>query len=64
MTAPEQPEIKTYVDLTTEVSSQYERLVHARGNDDPITVFRAERDMNSSLEQLGDVIRALGHVSL
>lgn len=63
MATPEQVQQRDYAELTTEVSSFYERLEFARHNADPDAELEAERKMNASLDELGDVIRALGRIA-
>lgn len=64
MASAEQHQQQDYSELSVEVSSFYERLQYARSVADMPGELENERKMNSSLEELGDVIRALGHVSL
>lgn len=64
MATPEQHTQSDYLELTTEVSAFYDRLQFARHNDDPNAELEAERKMNASLEELGDVLRAMGRTAL
>lgn len=64
MATPDQHIQRDYDELTVEVSSFYERLCFARSNSDPDAELEAERKMNESLGELGDVIRALGRTAL
>lgn len=61
---PEQHQQTDYAELTVEVSAFYEQLCFARHCADPSSELEAERKMNSSLEELGDVIRSIGRTAL
>lgn len=63
MASPEEHSQTDYQELTVEVSSFYERLCFARHNADPDTELEAETKMNASLDELGDVLRALGRTA-
>lgn len=64
MASPEQHIQGDYTELTVEVSSFYERLCFARHNGDPDSELEAERKMNGSLDELSDVIRAIGRTAI
>lgn len=64
MATPDQHIQGDYTELTVEVSSFYERLCFARDNADPDAELEAERKMNGSLDELSDVIRAMGRTAL
>lgn len=53
-----------YSEITVEVSSFYERLCFARHNGDADTELEAEDKMNRSLEELSDVLKAMGRLAI
>lgn len=64
MATPEQHQQSDYSELTVEVSSFYDRLQFARHCEDTTAEQEAETKMNGSLEELGDVIRAIGRTAV
>lgn len=64
MATPEQHQYSDYADITLEVSTYYDRMQFARHCEDPDTETEAEAKMNAGLEELGDVIRAMGRTAL
>lgn len=61
---PEQHAGHDYAEITVEVSSFYEQLSFARHNGDADAELEAERKMNESLDELNDVLKALGRTAL
>lgn len=64
MASPQEHQQTDYTELTVEVSAFYERLCFARHNEDPAVELETETKMNASLEELGDLIRAMGRTAL
>lgn len=60
---PEQHAQHDYADVTHEISTFHEQLLHARSSGNPDAELEAERKMNESLDELNDVMRALGRTA-
>ena len=60
---PEEHATHDYAEITHEVSTFHDQLIHARSTGDADTELEAERKMNASLDELSDVLRALGRTA-
>lgn len=50
--------------LEMEMTERLQKLRAVQGNDDPITEFRRERDLNEVIDQYSDLLKMMGSAAV
>jgi hypothetical protein len=50
--------------LELEMTERLSRLRAVQGNDDPITEFRRERDLNEAIDMYSDLLKTMGSTAI